>query len=485
VIRGHAYLLGAPQPLRIFTPHDERARRNGARDEDPEWAAERERLFLSDGLITFDLFAPKALALMERCNSLCRLIASRYPLIIVDEAQDTGTEQWACIEILAALSQVMCLADLDQQIYDFRPDVCPERVGHILKALKPLEIDLGIQNNRSPGVEVVKFGNDILANTPRGSAYVGVSKLNFRPNAAFRDKAIRSAIGMLRKQVESISGQAPESIGYLTNWGKGVTTIARALQGGDGVNAISHRVVMDEAEVLLATRVVALCLEPLTHVWISLAVGLDLIADLYRARGGATNLTKAERLSKSASDARDERIRGNAKCPKAFKGILENLQTDSLVGNPGNDWLTVRGLLEASETEELKLVARQVIYLMGFNRGRRIADALAEAWIRKGSYENARGLIEAVLTEDQILGSDGGLAGINVMTMHKSKGKEFDGVIILHLGNNMSPLSRSDEDAPHTKSRRLLRVAVTRARHSVLLLTDAYSPSPLLVGHSL
>ena len=125
------------------------------------------------------------------------------------------------------------------------------------------------------------------------------------------------------------------------------------------------------------------------------------------------------------------------------------------------------------------------IYLMGFNRGRRISDALAEVWQRRGSYKRARALIEAAITEDQIIGSDGGLSGINVMTMHKSKGKEFDGVIILHLGNNISPLSPDDEAAPHMKSRRLLRVGVTRAKQHVLMLTDAYSRSPLLKGHKL
>ena len=122
---------------------------------------------------------------------------------------------------------------------------------------------------------------------------------------------------------------------------------------------------------------------------------------------------------------------------------------------------------------------------MGFNRGRRISDALAEAWQRQGRYVGARALIEAAITEDQIIGSDGDLTGINVMTMHKSKGKEFDGVIILHLGNSMSPLSPDNEAPPHLKSRRLLRVGITRAKHHVLMLTDAYSPSPLLAGHSL
>jgi DNA helicase-2/ATP-dependent DNA helicase PcrA len=109
-------------------------------------------------------------------------------------------------------------------------------------------------------------------------------------------------------------------------------------------------------------------------------------------------------------------------------------------------------MFDASGVAELKQIARLVIYLMGFNRGRRIADSLAEVWQRRGTYEGARALIEAAITEDQIMGSDGDLLDINVMTMHKSKGKEFDGVIILHLGNSMSPLCPNNEAAPHMKS---------------------------------
>jgi DNA helicase II / ATP-dependent DNA helicase PcrA len=243
LVRGHGYLLGAASPIRLLPPHDERAIRHGAKDDDPVWDAECERLFLEEGRIAFDLFAPKALGVLQGSAAHRKLIADCYPLIIVDEAQDTGTEQWACMEALAGLTQLICLADLDQQIYDFRRDVSPERLKQIMAALTPLEVDLGVQNNRSPAAEIVRFGNDILTGTPRGSAYAGVSQLSFIPDAANRDSKIRAAVGLLRRRITESTGLSPESIGYLTSWGKGVTIIARALQGEDGVKDIPHRVV--------------------------------------------------------------------------------------------------------------------------------------------------------------------------------------------------------------------------------------------------
>lgn len=394
------------------------------------------------------------------------------------------TEQWECVATLAGFVQLVCLADLDQQIYEFRHDVSPDRIKHIVEALKPLEVPLGAENNRNPGVEIVAFANDILAGTPRGAPYKGVSHLAYRAQAEQRDAKIRGAVGMLFKSILAATGKAPRSVGYLTNWGKGVVTIARALQGGEGAKEIRHRVVMDEADVLLATRVVALLLEPVRDTRSTLGTALELMSDFYRGRRGKTNVDKALRLAKSAADARAGNVKGNAKCPKILQALVEDLAKKPHVGNPAVDWLSIRKRLEASDVEELRQIAQSVMYLMGFNRGRRISDALAEVWQRKGCYEAARALIEAAVTEDLIIGGDTDLVGINVMTMHKSKGKEFDGVILLHVGR-ISPFSMDSETPPHIKSRRLLRVGITRAKKHVLLLTDAYTPSPLLGGHAL
>ncbi|MEX1668522.1 UvrD-helicase domain-containing protein [Zhongshania guokunii] len=479
-VKGHGYLLGAKSPIRLMAPHDERTHRSGKKEDSPDWSIERERLFIEEGQLTFELFAPMALALISKSLELRNLIAARYPLIIIDEAQDTGTDQWAFIEALANQTQVLCLADLDQQIYDFRNDVSPDRINQIMRSLMPLEIDLGSENNRSPRSEVVQFGNDILTGKPRGSPYKGVKHLKFQPRTQHRTTAIRRAIGIINSEVIKSTGSPPQNIGFLTNWGKGVTIIAQALQGGDGIQEIPHKVIMDEAEVLLATRVVALCIEPITDKWNSLATGLNLIADLYQAKG---NTAKALKLRQYSEDATSKKLKGNAKCPKVLSSLLEHFNDKYFSGNPSEDWMKVRKAFESSAVVELQLIAKLVIYLMGFNRGRKITDALSEQWLKNGSYTDARALIEAAIAEDQIIGSDGDLKGISVMTIHKSKGKEFDAIILLHIGNNISPFSSDYEQAPHQKSRRLLRVGITRAKENVLLLTDVFTPPVLLQGH--
>jgi DNA helicase-2/ATP-dependent DNA helicase PcrA len=150
ILQAYGYLLGAPRSLRLLMPHDEAAMRHDFESNGGDWNVERERLFSEAGKVAFDLFAPKAHELLSRSARLRELFSSCYPLIVVDEAQDTAEDQWQCVRLLAAGTQMMCLADLDQQIYDFRPGVSSDRVTHIMAALQPLRVDLAGENHRSP-----------------------------------------------------------------------------------------------------------------------------------------------------------------------------------------------------------------------------------------------------------------------------------------------------------------------------------------------
>lgn len=165
VLGCHAYLLGTPPRLQILMPHDERAISQGIKPDDPEWSAwerEREQLFFREGRTAFDLFAPMTLRLIRLSTGIKNLITQQYPLIIVDEAQDTGPHAWEIICELKDKVQIVCLVDPEQQIFDHLPGVGPERIDAIRRELAPIEIDLGQQNNRSPGTEIAVFANDVL-----------------------------------------------------------------------------------------------------------------------------------------------------------------------------------------------------------------------------------------------------------------------------------------------------------------------------------
>ena len=227
LISAHGYLLGAHKKIRILLPSDEKVyygsiKKKDRNEKNPAWVSwldERRRLFLEEGSIAFDLFPGNALELIEKSDHIRHLVSKKYPLIIVDEAQDTGPEAWKCIEFLSENSQIICLADLEQQIFDHLPGVGPERILAIKSALNPLEIDLGAQNHRSSGTEIAVFGQDILLGNVRGASYAGVSSLSYNPKIRSQNSALRMSLGVLHRAIRKFTGSYARSIAILTHSG--------------------------------------------------------------------------------------------------------------------------------------------------------------------------------------------------------------------------------------------------------------------------
>lgn len=480
ILRGYAYLLGSPRPLSIILAHDEKALRNGIERESPEWEAweaSRSRLFQENGRICFDLFAPMAAKLMTAAKSVRDRVAKRYPLILIDEAQDTGNEQWECVRLLSERSQVICLADPEQMIYDFLPGVGPARIGQIRSALSPFEVDFGTENNRSPGTEIADFARDILLGNVRESAYRGVSRLRFRPAATRRDKAIRSSVGVIISRLKEETGHSPKSIALIASYGNGVAVISTALSNAP---SIRHQVLFDEAFTLLASRVAAFLLEPKDpgRKREYIATLLELAGEAFRAKGNQTALSKSRKCVEYAERCKTGDI-PNIKIVTAASKLITSSEVRRYTGNSGRDWLTVKQELQDTGEPSFAEVASSLNYLDGFTRGKRLRARLSDIWMQHGSYIGAREALDSGLAQEQLIQAGEELQGIHVMNMHKCKGKQFEGVIIYRQQFH-SPFVWHAEPAPYTRSRRLLHMAITRASKHVLILDEVSSACPIL-----
>lgn len=484
ILQAHGYLLGAPRRLSILPSHDEKALRNGIEPGEEGWEAwekSRIELFAQDGKVCFDLFAPLVAELFRRAARIRERVAARFPLIIVDEAQDTGTHQWDCIRLLAPHVQIAFLADLDQLIFDHLPGVGPERVQEIRTALAPLEIDLGSDNNRSPGTEIAVFAKDILRGIVRGSPYLNVERFRFKANAADRDRMIRQSVGYVSKRVRDLSGKSPESVAVIASYSRGVSIISAALRQD---RPIAHQVLFDEAFVLLASKLGAFLLEPRSPKKSDdISIILVLLAEAYRAKGGKTALNKASTLLKWAEAERQ------GKHPKtnlvnAVRSVVQSCLDKPHTGKPGDDWSRVKRLLRAAGSPELDEVAEALDYLVAYNRGQRISSNLSELWMTNDHYGGAQQALADALAQEQLISAGDALKGIHVMNIHKCKGKQFDGIVLYRAQHN-SPFVWPNDQPPYAKSRRVLHVAISRARKFVLIIDEAYSECPILDPHNL
>ncbi|WP_413456576.1 3'-5' exonuclease [Herbaspirillum huttiense] len=275
------------------------------------------------------------------------------------------------------------------------------------------------------------------------------------------------------------------AVAILTMGKSGALKVSNALNGL-GVNqgkTVRHKLLFDEAEALLTSRLAAFLLEPKQEDAESLDIAtcMELIAAARRSTGGAK--AAVDKLMQQATKIRAGKA-VNIKLVIALREILAQLRDHGLTGDPAADWLQVKHFLRASGREELIRSALQLDYLVTFRRGQRIAAALSDEWLRDGTYTRARAALDVALSQEQLLDGVAEPPGIQVMNVHKAKGKQFDGVIFVREmrqaddGPTSSFIWRGDA-APYGQSRRLVRVGITRARRRLLILTPAWPVCPL------
>lgn len=79
-------------------------------------------------------------------------------------------------------------------------------------------------------------------------------------------------------------------------------------------------------------------------------------------------------------------------------------------------------------------------------------------------------MVRRILADELVTGRPAEPHPVTLMNMHKSKGKEFDAVIIVEALHNPKLLDPDWDPKRIIRQRRVLRVAITRARHAVIFV---------------
>src|SRR5260370_23051915 len=105
-------------------------------------------------------------------------MSDSYPLIIVDEFQDTNADEWDIIQLLGQASTIVASADPDQRIYEFR-GASPARIQEFISTFKPSIFDFSADNHRSAGTDIITFATDFLASTHKRKRYSNVAIVRY------------------------------------------------------------------------------------------------------------------------------------------------------------------------------------------------------------------------------------------------------------------------------------------------------------------
>lgn len=475
ILKSHAYLLCAKQGVSLLLPAQARAHLAGL-DGDARSTRQRE-LFDTEGLIAFDLFPILLTELFQAAPMLARAYAKAYPLIIVDEFQDTNTEEWQMISQLGQHSRLIALGDPKQRIYDFK-GAHPRRFDEFIAAFNPTPFDFAGQNNRSPGTAIAQFANDIIADEYTAAAYAGVSVSRYRGRSLrpLKQEILRAVARLRRNPDWSLAVLVPANV-------LAVSIFDYMAEAAHGLPAYPVDILVAAEGPILAANLIALLIEPRPNDQDHAAAILEGLAAFELGRSEEASATAIRKAGRYREIARTVRARGLGGLGARGIGpgvlsLLANTAAMQLTGDPMADWRAVRAQLDASDRDEFKALAKEARHMRLLRRGAQIESKLAEAWRTRGSYNNARALLAAAVVEDQFAATTRPQQGVTVMTIHKAKGKEFDEVIVFE-GLFSRYVQRPGADGERS-ARFNLHVAVTRARRAVTIMTPEIEPCHLL-----
>ncbi|MBA5775642.1 ATP-dependent helicase [Stappia sp. F7233] len=509
ILKAHGYLIGLPRRIDILTPPAEAIALSGLRSgyasklSEAEQAekvaaeeAERLRLAREDGGVCFDLFAPYVGDILHGSARIRKLLATMYPVIILDEFQDTNAEQWRVVQALGEFTTLIALADPEQRIYDWI-GADPARLDHFRGAFAPTEVDLSTDNHRSAGTDIGLFGNDILKGKIRQEPYVGVQIYGYPPNTDQAFSALVTTTYRARKRLVD-AGVKEWSLAILVPTKKMTRLVSDAFRSPPGgMTEIPHTAIIELEAAILGAEVIALLMQPDVdgrHFEQFVA----LVRNYFHGKGGDTPTKGALTEAANIQKAYDEYLAGLA-AGKALRknSILVAILTLygqtrelGLTGDPDKDWRAMRGLLEEGACPRLKEIAQEVRNIRVLERGTQLRQALSQDWRDNGAYRNALAIVRQAFVQEHFSTNAKPETGVIVMNMHKAKGKQFDEVIIFEgwpIKRKGQPPFNADRivrfnarDNIDDQARQNMRVSVTRGKRHTTILTPKNDPCVLL-----
>ena len=358
ILHCHGRLLGG-RPLKMMSPSEEGARRTRF---DGDWGAEGGRLKDEDGIVCFDLFAAATSELFEGSTHLRSWMGRLFPLVILDEFQDSDDDQWRFVQQLSAETQTLILADTEQRIFEgtFRPGVRADRLEILKDAVDLLEVDLQDDNYRSAESDILAIADCVLSGKGPQPKSEDVKWLPYSYKNQFPATvhfAVAVTLGTLRKR-----GIVDPTVAVLARSNDLVAEISDILElphtyNEKDLKPIPHDTVWDQELSASAGVAMAAALEFISVVTPAARAAMHAkieeyflikkdFCERYGGRGAKAAGTKAARFGKSKVKVAEGKALTHGS-PKNFEGALSMIP--ALTGDPVKDWKAVRKAFQAHD----------------------------------------------------------------------------------------------------------------------------------------
>ncbi len=432
-----------------------------------------EKLLRQSNALDFDDLLIRTVKLLRESTPVREKWQSRFQYIHVDEYQDTNRVQYELLRLLTSPKQNVCVVgDEDQSIYRWR--------GADVSILMSFSRDfpsarvIKLERNYRSTQQILDAAGAVVANNPERlgkslSAHNGSgSNLKYFEGRDAHAEA-EFVAGELERILSEDSSQAC-AVEYRTNFQ------SRAFEEVFRRRGLRYKLVggfsfYNRAEVKDALAYVRLAMHPEDDVSLlrvlnvpPRGIGKTTVDALQAtARGDDSSLWSA--IEKFVSGA----AAGRAVAPlRAFQELIAKLQ-EALATSEAPDFL--RAVLSETGYMDMLRDRNTPDDVARIENLEELVRAVAEGMENGESFTDF--LDAAALVSDA--DSFEGKPGVTLITLHSTKGLEFDHVFLTGMEEGISPHSRAvNEEKGIEEERRLVYVGMTRARKSLTLTRAVY-----------
>ncbi len=451
--------------------------RGAATDKDGRQTADifaaYEKLLHDSKALDFDDLLLRSVQMLRESTPTRLKWQSRFQFIHVDEFQDTNRVQYELLQLLAGSKQNICVVgDEDQSIYRWRG----ADVSILLSFAKDFTAErvIRLERNYRSTQKILDAAGAVVANNPdrlgkslKAEKDEGTNLKYFEARDAQSEGEF--VVGELER-ILSDDSQQTCAVEY--------RTVAQSLAFEEALRrrGIRYRLVggfsfYKRAEVRDTLAYVRLAMHPeddisLLRVLNVLPPGIGkTTVDALREKARAEETPLWTAIEKFISGASG----GRAVTPlRAFQELIRKLQ-DALSSKAPADFLHT--VLEESGYMNMLKDRNTPENVPRIENLEELVRAVAESMEAGETFTDFLDAAALVSDADQFEGKPGG----TLITLHSTKGLEFDHVFLTGMEEGICPHSRSlNEDKGIEEERRLVYVGMTRARQSLTLTRAVY-----------
>jgi DNA helicase-2/ATP-dependent DNA helicase PcrA len=432
-----------------------------------------EALLKQSKAVDFDDLLLRSMRLLREVPPVREKWRNRFAFLHVDEYQDTNRVQYDLLRLLTNERRNVCVVgDEDQSIYRWR--------GADVSILLSFSQDfpnarvIRLERNYRSTQTILDAAGAVVANNPERLG----KKLRAEKQAGsnlkyFEARDAQAEAEFVASELERILSDDPDqtcAVEYRTNFQ------SRSFEEVFRRRGLRYKLVggfsfYNRAEVKDALAYVRLALHPEDDVSLLRVLNVP-------ARGiGKTTVDAlrdtAQKESLSFWDAMESLMTNPASSRavaplRAFRDLIGRLQEGSATKEPA-DYL--RYVLEETGYMDMLKDRNTPDDVARIENLEELTRAVAEAMDAGESFTDFLDAASLVSDADSFEGKP----GVTLITLHSTKGLEFDHVFLTGMEDGICPHSRSiNEDKGIEEERRLVYVGMTRARRSLTLTRAVY-----------